>query len=260
MGCGTKMVKTLMFVANVLFALAGLALIALAAYVRVEDNDYNSVFGKGGPFAPANIMIAAGVIVFIISFLGCVGAIRQSKCMLIMDTNPELAITKPGPKVLFIVCIVIVLLCETALIVLAFVYKSEAKKYATDAIVEAIRDTYGESGQSGITTAVNNIQTNFKCCGANNYTDWLGSKWVKANPTLRVPKSCCADTNFASCQNASMPATHIHSKNCVTELTDWAEKNLTMVGGLACGVVVIELLGIIFAAILINKADSVHVM
>ncbi|XP_065070827.1 CD151 antigen-like isoform X2 [Rhopilema esculentum] len=244
MGCGTKMVKTLMFVANVLFALAGLALIALAAYVRVEDNDYNSVFGKGGPFAPANIMIAAGVIVFIISFLGCVGAIRQSKCMLIM----------------FIVCIVIVLLCETALIVLAFVYKSEAKKYATDAIVEAIRDTYGESGQSGITTAVNNIQTNFKCCGANNYTDWLGSKWVKANPTLRVPKSCCADTNFASCQNASMPATHIHSKNCVTELTDWAEKNLTMVGGLACGVVVIELLGIIFAAILINKADSVHVM
>ena len=35
---------------------------------------------------------------------------------------------------------------------------------------------------------------------------------MKANPTLRVPKSCCADTNFASCQNASMPATHIHSK------------------------------------------------
>ena len=59
-------------------------MIALAAYIRVEDNDYNSVFGKGGPFAPANIMIAAGVFVFLVSFLGCCGAMKQHKCMLIL--------------------------------------------------------------------------------------------------------------------------------------------------------------------------------
>ena len=67
-----------------LFQLAGIGLIALGSYVRVEDNDYNSVFGKGGPFAPSNIMIAAGVFVFVISFLGCCGAMKKNKCLLIL--------------------------------------------------------------------------------------------------------------------------------------------------------------------------------
>ena len=66
------------------FQLAGIALLALGAYLRVKDNDYNSVFGKGGLAAPANIMIAAGVLVFVISFLGCCGAIKENKCMLVM--------------------------------------------------------------------------------------------------------------------------------------------------------------------------------
>lgn len=65
-----------------LFQLSGIALIALGAYIRVEDNDYNDVFGKGGPFAPANILLAVGVLIFIISFMGCCGAIKENKCML----------------------------------------------------------------------------------------------------------------------------------------------------------------------------------
>lgn len=59
-------------------------MIAFAAYVRAEDNDYNSVFGKGGPFAPANVMIAAGVVIFFVSFLGCVGALKENKCFLVI--------------------------------------------------------------------------------------------------------------------------------------------------------------------------------
>lgn len=242
MGCGTRTVKILMIIANVAFLLAGLALIALGTYVRVEDNDYNSVFGKGGPFAPSNIMIAAGVFVFVVSFLGCCGAMKENKCMLI----------------LFICFIVIVLLCETALIVLAFVYRSEAKRYATDAVSDAIKNTYNQAGQTAITKAVDNIQSNFKCCGASNYTDWLGSKWIKSNVGLRVPKSCCID-NYSTCQNASLPVSNMYTKDCASELESWAKKNLAIVGGVAAGVLIIELLALLFAAIIINKTGSSQV-
>eukprot|EP00112_Aurelia_sp_Birch-Aquarium-sp1_P004862 Seg1549.13 transcript_id=Seg1549.13/GoldUCD/mRNA.D3Y31 product="AP-2 complex subunit alpha-2" protein_id=Seg1549.13/GoldUCD/D3Y31 len=223
--------------------LAGIALLALGVYLRVKDNDYSSVFGKGGLSAPANIMIAVGVFVFVISFLGCCGAIKESKCML----------------VLFIIFIVLVLLCEVALVVLAFVYRSEAKRFATDSITEAIQKTYGESGQSAITKAVDNIQKNFKCCGANNYTDWSGSKWIAKNSGKRVPLSCCVSQSNTVCQNTTSSTTLIFTKNCAAELETWAKDNLAILGGVGAGVVLVELLAIIFAAIIINKSDSVHV-
>ena len=37
---------------------------------------------------------------------------------------------------------------------------------------------------------VDRIQTNFKCCGSINYTDFNLSPWGKLNPYM-VPSSCC---------------------------------------------------------------------
>jgi len=37
---------------------------------------------------------------------------------------------------------------------------------------------------------VDRIQTNFKCCGSMNYTDFNQSPWGKLNPYM-VPSSCC---------------------------------------------------------------------
>lgn len=37
---------------------------------------------------------------------------------------------------------------------------------------------------------VDRIQTNFKCCGSLNYTDFEESPWGKENPQM-VPSSCC---------------------------------------------------------------------
>eukprot|EP00794_Sanderia_malayensis_P018199 gene18199-20015_t len=243
MGCGTRLVKTLMFIANTIFALAGLALLALAIYIRVQDSDYNTVFGKGGPFAPANIMIAAGCVVFIISFFGCCGAVKEWKWML----------------VIFIIFIVLVLMCETAMIVLAFVYRAEAERYATDAITTAIQKTYGQTGQTGVTKAIDSIQKNFKCCGATTYTDWAGALYIKAqNTTRRVPDSCCSTVSTSCTSPTSNSTTDIFSKACIPELTTWAKKNLAIIGGLAAGVILIELFAILFAAILIKRSDSVH--
>lgn len=237
-----RLVKMFMFGANCIFALAGLALLALGAYIRVKGNDYADVLGKGGPLAPANIMIAAGVIIFVISFLGCYGAIKESKCSL----------------VLFIIFIVLILLAETAAIVIAFIYRSDAERYATGAITTSIQKSYGESLQTAVTKAVDNIQTNFKCCGAANYTDWENSLWVKKNVGLRVPSSCCIAGNSA-CTSTNASISLVFPKACITELTTWAKDNLAIIGGLGAGVLFIELLAIIFAAIIINKRDSVNV-
>ncbi len=48
----------------------------------MSSKDYDSVVGAHGIATPANLLIAAGVVIFLVAFLGCLGAIKESKCIL----------------------------------------------------------------------------------------------------------------------------------------------------------------------------------
>ncbi|KAL7992095.1 hypothetical protein Chor_016351, partial [Crotalus horridus] len=47
---------------------------------------------------------------------------------------------------------------------------------------------YGTDGNIGLTNAWSIIQTDFRCCGVSNYTDWF-----EVYNTTRVPDSCCLE-------------------------------------------------------------------
>ena len=51
-------------------------------YARTQD--FSSLTGDSGFQTVANIMIAAGALVIIIGFIGCCGAKKENKCLLIM--------------------------------------------------------------------------------------------------------------------------------------------------------------------------------
>ena len=57
---------------------------AVGIYARVSAKDYSSLMGNGGFQAAANIMIAAGALVMIIGFIGCCGAMKENKWLLLM--------------------------------------------------------------------------------------------------------------------------------------------------------------------------------
>lgn len=71
---------------NFLFQLSGLGIIVAGAVVLADVADFTH-FVSGDLLGPPIVLIVAGAIVFVIAFLGCFGAIRESYKMLIAVSN-----------------------------------------------------------------------------------------------------------------------------------------------------------------------------
>lgn len=76
--------KWLIFIVNLILFIAGIAQIGIASYVLVADSDdlgFAAYLFDGNDDA-VKAFLAFGIIFTFISFLGCVGAVKHSKCML----------------------------------------------------------------------------------------------------------------------------------------------------------------------------------
>ena len=59
-------------------------MLGIGIWSRIESKDWDSLLGDDGTIVNAsNILIAAGVFVMIIGFLGCCGAIKENRFLLI---------------------------------------------------------------------------------------------------------------------------------------------------------------------------------
>merc|ERR1712241_328536 len=105
----------------------------------------------------AYILIAAGAFIFIISFLGYCGAIKESRVLL----------TAYG------IFIVIIALLQVAAIVLAAIYKGpagdEARKFAKYTLKKYYRDA---DHRDAVTLTWDFMMAELKCCGVNSYEDF----------------------------------------------------------------------------------------
>ena len=62
--------------------LIGVALVAVGIYAYITLRDYLNILGDARINAPAIVLIVFGVITFIIAALGCIGACKESPCLL----------------------------------------------------------------------------------------------------------------------------------------------------------------------------------
>lgn len=58
----------------------GFLLISIGTSIKAIYEDFD-VFMENHYFSPAALLIAIGIIIFIVAFFGCFGAIRESTCM-----------------------------------------------------------------------------------------------------------------------------------------------------------------------------------
>uniref|UniRef100_A0A3B4BJD3 TSN18 protein n=1 Tax=Periophthalmus magnuspinnatus TaxID=409849 RepID=A0A3B4BJD3_9GOBI len=89
--CCTGFLKTMMFVFNGVIFLAGVAILGVGIWVQVDSGSLTSVV-ESIPGAPPGldqlssvsyVLIAVGAVLLVIGFLGCCGAVRESRCMLL---------------------------------------------------------------------------------------------------------------------------------------------------------------------------------
>uniref|UniRef100_A0A8C1LK46 Tetraspanin n=1 Tax=Cyprinus carpio TaxID=7962 RepID=A0A8C1LK46_CYPCA len=164
------------------------------------------------------LLIAVGAVLVILGFLGCCGAIRESKCMLL----------------LFFIIILLVFIAEVAGAIVLLVFKPLAEnliKQVGTEVVKSIRNDYGKNPD--VTGLWNTTMTSLKCCGFNNYTDFTNSYFV--NDTKSYPFQCCHRVPCIEITafNSTVPG-------CFPALKKLVDDNAVIIIGVALGIAALE--------------------
>uniref|UniRef100_W5LWE1 Tetraspanin-4 n=1 Tax=Lepisosteus oculatus TaxID=7918 RepID=W5LWE1_LEPOC len=127
----------------------------------------------------------------------------------------------------FFVLLLLIFLLEALSIILFFAYKDEIDRYAQADLKRGLQ-FFGTEGNIGLTNAWSIVQTDFRCCGVSNHTDWFSVY----NDT-RVPDSCCLEYS-ENCGlerpdtwwTAVRPGVQVCLQPCYKQVKSWMQHNL----------------------------------
>ncbi|KAK5601481.1 hypothetical protein CRENBAI_025680 [Crenichthys baileyi] len=222
---------------------------------------------------PAVILIVVGVVMFFITFCGCIGALRE---------NIRLLKT-------FSFSLTLVFLIQLVIAVLGFFYSDQCDgglrnpqaKHRNNG-QEETRDALGKFVKKAIVhyrddldlqNLMDYIQKEFKCCGWNNYTDWSWNLYFNCthgNPSSErcaVPYSCCTPVPGETVINTMCgfgvqtqkyqdANKSIYPVGCADRAVMWIESHLLLVGALTLGLALPQIAGIVLSQILISQIQN----
>ncbi|KPP78048.1 tetraspanin-18-like [Scleropages formosus] len=223
-------IKYLMFVFNFFIFLGGSFLLGVGIWVLVDPTGFREIVAANPLlFTGVYVILAMGGMLFLLGFLGCCGAIRENKCLLLF----------------FFLLILIIFLAELAAAILAFVFREHlTREYFTK---ELKRHYQGYNNTDVFTSTWNAIMTTFDCCGVNSPEDFEDSRFRFLNPTESVPEACCLRKgnlgdlmydNREECLTGSMM--YRNNKGCYSAVVDYFETYIYLAGALAIVVLTIE--------------------
>ncbi|XP_047997762.1 leukocyte surface antigen CD53-like [Leguminivora glycinivorella] len=212
-------VKYVLFFANAIFAIAGLALVGVGIAVLVQFGDLVEVVPAAINSIPIAVLVV-GAVVFLIAVFGCCGAIRESRCLLIM----------------YAVCMMILAAVKIYLAVVIFQNLSDIYN-----VVEGwIRDAFNNPN---LREAFHVVEAAFQCCGVSGPSSYDG-----VYPAL--PPTCCASADAGTCAAADAFG------GCANIVAAWFNTFGDAVGIVLIIVIVVELVAMIFGLFLSNRITN----
>jgi len=199
-GCMANLLKYLLFGSNFVIFVIGCVVLGLGIYALVDGASLVTLVDKSGVgddinitafTSAAYIFIVVAVFVVILTFFGCCGAIKESKCML-------------GTYFTLILVMFVVMIAGA---VLGYSTSMDKLQDALEKTMPQYQDnieTAKNDSQKAITEAWNEVQTSLKCCGTHlekNATDnnKIVNSWVDFGPypigDFQVPQTCCAQSD-----------------------------------------------------------------
>lgn len=234
--CCGNMLKYVIFLVNFVIFVTGCVVFGfgVAAHLKVGQLDG---FMDENVFHSSVVLMVAGGIIMLVTFFGCCGVCTENHCMLYIYGT----------------LLALILVVEIGGAIAALMLKDDADKAITNAMTNNLenyatdkptRDAWGQ------------IQRSLKCCGIKNFQDWKNVTDVGPSD---VPDSCCV-TEVNGCGKGvlsgggeSSAVSRIHADGCLTTVRKVISSNVVLVGGIAAGVVVLQLIGIIIVCCLANR-------
>ncbi|XP_060531779.1 CD151 antigen [Cylas formicarius] len=228
-GCGNIM-KYSLFVVNLITFVGGIIAVSLGIWILVDRSFANELVGTNLYAGSAYILVVTGLLVVLISCLGCLGSVKEVRCMLV------------------IYFISLFLIFVTMLIggILGYVFRGKVEKTIRLGMDRSLND-YGS--YKPVTDAWDETQIRLKCCGVYGYKDWKN----------RIPDSCCKTTSDGrrlNCQDVDDKNHHvINTEGCLNVTTEFVKKHAVIIGTSGIVVSCFLILGMIFSCALFKLIE-----
>ncbi|XP_075400726.1 tetraspanin-16 [Tenrec ecaudatus] len=157
----------------------------------------------------------------------------------------------------------ILLFCFLSLLIIALVEVTVAtvvlaffpivQDLALEHTLATLRESYkGYNEPDDYSAGWNLVMAKLRCCGVNNYTDFVGSSFETMTGRI-YPRSCCKSVGATACDGHSVSSQVIHQKGCFHKLMRLTKiQCFTLSGGLL-GAVAIQVPGILATWLLFAK-------
>ncbi|XP_062891926.1 tetraspanin-1-like [Mobula hypostoma] len=216
-----KLLKMAMFAVNFIIFVGGAAIMGVGIWIKVDGGSFFAVLENVSVSLKviANVgylCIALGAFLMVIGFLGCCGAMKENKCMLMI----------------FFLVILVIFLAQlvAAVVILAFSGLADIfMSYIATWLKEFFKNDYGRVQE--MTEIFDALMLQFKCCGMSGYTDFLNSYFL--NTTGRFPTACCS--NLITC---ATPGT---VQGCYQVFLNFLKNNTIILGIVALVIAVLEM-------------------
>ncbi|XP_072255660.1 tetraspanin-16 [Pyxicephalus adspersus] len=225
--------KTMMFIFNGIIFLGGVAVMGIGIWVKVDGGSFVKILGSVAPqlMQVVNVgylCMAVGGFLIVMGFLGCCGAVKESRCMLMT----------------FFIIILVIFIAEIAGAVVVLAFSSLSKifiEYLGNVTVKYLREDYGRNND--MTAVWNATMKELKCCGFHGYQDFNNSTYYRANNEF--PPICCS--NVSPCRESNITS---QVKGCFSTFEYFLAQNGKIVGGVALGICGLELAAMIVSLVL----------
>ncbi|KAG8179294.1 hypothetical protein JTE90_024143 [Oedothorax gibbosus] len=210
--------KYSLFFFNLVFWLVGGSLIAIGGWSFFEEYHYKGLPEVNNAFELfvhlSVVIMVVGGIVFIISFAGCLGALRENTCLL-----------------KFYSCFLLLLfLGEMGLVVFAFVFPNRFVDILKEGLSKELILKYRDD--ANLQNAIDAFQTEFQCCGISDqgYKDW--SKNINPHDLESGLINVMCGYQMQNASSQTNTAEMIFSRGCIEAMQDYVSTNLHLVAGI----------------------------
>ncbi|XP_037086800.1 CD151 antigen-like [Pollicipes pollicipes] len=204
--------------------IGGITVLVVGVWTVVDKSEFEKLLGTDLYVSSAYILIATGAIVSLVAFLGCLGAVKEIRCMLLTYF------------IILLVLFVVLLVGG----ILGYVFNERVEDTITTKMTAEL-DEY--STKQGIKDAWDAAQSQMKCCGVDRPEDWKG----RVTP---LPASCCPKGTAEPCTEANA-----FQIGCKGRIKEFVTAHATVIGGVGVGIACVMLLGMIFAIALFKMIE-----
>ncbi|XP_018325384.1 CD82 antigen isoform X2 [Agrilus planipennis] len=188
-------IKYLMVAVNLIFFILSVGIVVISVWMLVDPTFYISLTQDSGNYQISTyIFLFTGLLLLLVSFLGCYGACKESTCLLVS----------------FFSFLLIIIVAQVAIGIWAYTNSDTLEKYVRYAVKSIVQEEYYVNDQRK--ALFDDIQRGLECCGADRPSDWNPSSFSRVNVTIssdtsiyKIPTSCCRmDMDNSDCLKGHM--------------------------------------------------------